>query len=165
MATQAGPRIELIGPFVEGVRDTFQTAASLPVRRRGVYLKKGHTMFGEVSGVIGLSGPTAGTCAVSMSTRLAVYAVRQMLMTPAGEEVTTTDVRDGVGEIVNMVAGRAKAILSKTRFKFDLTLPTIITGRSHEFYRGKGAPCVVVLFDAVGTGESFALDVSVAENA
>ncbi len=158
-----GLKIEMIAPFIEGTKDTFSSVASMQVRRRDVYLKRDHAMFGEISAVIGLSGSTAGTCAVSMPTRLAVRVVRAMLMVPDDETISARDVRDGVGEIVNMVAGRAKAILSPTQYKFDLTLPTIITGTSHEFYRGKGAPCMVVLFDAVPGGESFALDISVAK--
>lgn len=163
MAEIQTPKLALIKPFVDGAKETFETAARLLTRRVDLTLKSGYQMYGDISGVIGLSGPTAGTCALSLRAPLAVAAVRQMLMLPDEEQVSGGDVRDGVGELINMIAGRAKAILSTTRYKFDITLPTIISGRNHEFYQKKGTACVVVTFEAPALGESFTVDICVAE--
>ena len=153
-------KVELISPFVEAAKDTFRNFLSMNVRRRDLYLKQGYGMFGDISAIIGLSGTTAGTCAISMSARAAVTAVERMLMAPVEGGFDSPDIRDGVGELVNIVAGQAKATLSRTQYKFDLTLPTIISGKGHEFFQRRGTYCVVVLFETEEK-EHFTLDLAV----
>lgn len=153
-------KIELITPFIEATKETFNTMLSLHVRRKEVFIKQDYQMFGDFSGVIGLSGTTTGTCALSLPADLAHRAVRAMLMIPQTEELPETDVRDGVGELINMIAGGAKARLSRTSYKFNITLPTIISGGLHEVFHRGGTYCVVIVFETAER-EPFALDVCV----
>ena len=153
--------IELIAPFIDAARETFQTMAGIGVKRKDVYLKEGFDMYGDVSGVIGLSGVTTGTCAVSLPQPLAEKFVRKLLSLPEDSTPDDTDLSDAVGELVNMIAGRAKTILSSTQHTFNITLPTIISGGKHEIFIRKKNACVVILFET-SEGELFALDVCVA---
>ena len=73
-----------------------------------------------------------------------------------------SEIRDGVGKMINMISGRAKAILSTTEYKFDITLPTIISGGGHELFQRVNSVCVVVLFETANH-EEFALDVCFAQ--
>ncbi len=154
-------KIELISPFVEAARDVYGGFIGMPIRRKDLYLKQGYRMFGEVSAIIGLSGVVTGTCAISLSAKAAVQTVEHMLSEPIPQGANCLEVRDGIGETVNMIAGKAKGTLSTTRYKFDITLPTIISGVGHEFFQRRGTHCVVVLFQTLG-GELFTLEVSVA---
>jgi len=154
-------KAEIIGPFIKGTQETLATMAGIKVHRKDVYLKKGYRMYGDISGVIGLSGATVGTCAISMPKGLAMETVRRVLGEPEGKQLEVVEIRDGVGELVNMIVGCAKALLSHTKYRFDLTLPTIISGADHEFFQRDGRLCVVIIFDT-DLGESFALEVSVA---
>ena len=155
-------RIELILPFIESTKDTFSTMLGTEIRRKGVSIKQGFDMFGEVSGVIGLSGATAGTCALTMPTSLAQRLVRTMLMIPESDDLADSDVNDGVGELINMIAGGAKTKLTRTQYKFNITLPTIISGGKHEVFHRGDAHCVVIQFQT-RAGEEFALDVCVSQ--
>ena len=77
-----------------------------------------------------------------------------------GQEATELDedVRDAVGEIANMIAGGAKATLSKDGYNFRIAIPSIVVGAGHTIeHKGKG-PCLVVPFDL--DGETFWLEVS-----
>jgi len=154
-------KIELISPFVEAAREVYAGFIGLPIRRKDLYLKQGYKMFGDISAIIGLSGVVTGTCAISLSAHAAVRTVEKMLCEPLAQGVNCMEVRDGVGETVNMIAGKAKGTLSTTKYKFDITLPTIISGAGHEFFQRRGTHCVVVLFQ---TEEKnlFTLEVSVA---
>lgn len=154
-------KIELIQPFVTGTKETFEGFVGMKIKRKDLYLKQGYGMWGDVSGIIGLSGVTTGNCAISLSRKVALESVGRLLMTDDPESLEDVEVNDGVGELINMIAGRAKAILSTTPYKFDITLPTIITGKGHEFFQKRGSHCVVILFEAE-IGECFTLDVSVA---
>jgi chemotaxis protein CheX len=153
--------IELIAPFVTGTKETFETMVGMRIRRRDVYLKKGYGMFGQVSGIIGLSGHTVGTCAVSMPQALAIEVIGRLIGGVPESGIENTELCDGVGEIINMIAGSAKSILSSTPHHFDITLPTIICGPNHEFFQRKGADCVSFLFET-DTRAFFTLDVCVA---
>lgn len=153
-------KIELIAPFIDATKETLATMVSMQVRRKEVFIKQGYEMYGDVSGVIGLSGATTGTCALSMPASMAERAIRSMLMTPDNEVLAESEIRDGVGELINMIAGGAKTKLSNTMYKFNMTLPTIISGGKHEVFHRGGTYCVVIVFENVER-ESFALDVCI----
>jgi len=156
-------KIELIAPFIESMKDTFSTMVSMELRRREVFIKQGFEMYGDVSAIIGLSGTTTGTCGLSLPAELAQQSVRAMLMTPDDEILSEAEIRDGVGELVNMIAGGAKSKLSQTHYKFNITLPTIISGGRHEVFHRNGTYCVVVVFENIHR-QTLALDVCVAAN-
>ncbi len=156
-----GLKAELITPFVTGTKEVFETMAGLKIRRKAIYLKSNCLMYGDISGIIGLSGPTTGTCAISLPEGLAVRIIESLLGEPLGDNSARAEVNDGVGELINMIAGRAKTLLSSTTYHFDITLPTIISGKNHEFFQRKGTHCVVVVFETEHN-ESFTLDVAIA---
>jgi len=155
-------RIEFIMPFVESTKETFATMLSTEVHRRQVYIKPDYAMYGDVSGIIGLAGPTTGTCALSLPATLAGRLIRATVLEPEGEALSDSDVKDGVGELINRIAGGAKKRLSKTPYKFNITLPTIISGGHHEVFHPTGAYCVVILFQS-SNGPEFTLDVCVSQ--
>jgi chemotaxis protein CheX len=157
----SGLKIELISPFVEGTKEVFETMVGMKVRRKNLYLKQGYMMYGDISAIIGLSGTTMGTCAVSLPYKLALDSIERLIGESLNNDVNRVELRDGVGELINMISGRAKAILSTTQYRFDITLPTIISGEQHEFFQRKGTHCVVILFETE-TGQTFTLDVAVA---
>jgi len=162
-ASSSPLRAEIIAPFVQAAVETLSTMAGIKVQRKSVTLKKGYQMHGEISGVIGLSGKTAGTCAVSLPLKAAVHVIESLICETLPPDLDQQVLRDGVGELINMIAGRAKAILSTTPYKFDITLPTIISGANHEVFHRKGTHCVVVIFE-MEDGQTFALDVCVSAN-
>lgn len=153
-------KIELIAPFIEATKEAFSTMVSMQIRRKEVFIKQGYEMYGDVSGVMGLSGATTGTCALSMPAALAESAVRAMMMTPEDELLAESEIRDGVGELINMIAGGAKTKLSSTMYKFNMTLPTIISGGKHEVFHRASTYCVVIVFENIKR-ETFALDVCI----
>ena len=154
-------KIELIAPFIDATKEAFSTMVSMDLRRKDIFIKQGYEMYGDVSGVIGLSGTTTGTCALSLPAAFAQDAVRTMLMTPDDEILAESEVRDGVGELVNMIAGGAKTKLSSTQYKFNITLPTIISGGPHEVFHRSSTYCVVIVFENMKS-QSLALEVCVA---
>lgn len=154
-------KIELIAPFIDATKETFSTMVSMELRRKEVFIKQGFDMYGEISGIIGLSGTTTGTCGLSLPNDLAQDVVRTMLMIPGDEVLSEAETRDGVGELVNMIAGGAKTKLSQTQYKFNITLPTIISGGKHEVFHRSSTYCVVIVFENM-EGKTFALDVCVA---
>jgi chemotaxis protein CheX len=66
-----------------------------------------------------------------------------------GEEVTSIDdtVTDMVGEITNMVTGGAKRLLSEQGYRFDMAIPSVVSGKNHIIHHKSKAPIVVVPFN------------------
>jgi chemotaxis protein CheX len=62
------------------------------------------------------------------------------------EELTEDIVRDCLGEIANVVAGQAKALLAGTPYHFTFSTPTVVAGGGHEGGATPGGGYLVVLF-------------------
>jgi chemotaxis protein CheX len=56
-------------------------------------------------------------------------------------------VRDCVGEIANVVAGQAKAMLGDTPRRFSFAVPEVVTG-PHDFLPDRGMNCLVAAFES-----------------
>ena len=149
-------------PFIEAVHSTFETMMRRKVIRKEIYTKKNHAMFGDISGVVGVSGKICGTSSVSLPGPMAIECVGDMMGEEISNGLADTIVQDGVGEIINMVAGSAKTALANTEYEIKCTLPTIISGRGHELYHREGTYNVSVIFET-DKGEEFALDVCMEE--
>ncbi len=125
-------KVEYINPFIESVVEVFGTMLETDVARGDVGVSRsGSSNPRDIMALIGLSGPARGTVALSFPTATALALVRKLL----GMETAVVDdtVSDGVAEIVNMVAGSAKAKLTSGGGPpIDLSLPTVVRGRNFE---------------------------------
>ena len=93
----------------------------------------------DISGVVSFTGEVvSGIVAISLDRKTAGALVAQMLgMTP--EEVDNESLKDGVGEMINIIAGQMKVHFSDTSHGFEISLPSIIQGEDHklELFHGK----------------------------
>lgn len=149
--------VEFINPFIEATKNVFKTMVGIDVERDKLYLKEDHKMFGDISGVMGLSGAATGSVVISLPSSLALTVVGSMLGEAAGTEITP-DTCDAVGELINMISGQAKASLTKTKYHFQISIPTVVQGKGHEVTHKKGTPNIVVLFKT-SDGDAFAIQV------
>ncbi len=152
--------VRLINPFISGTKEVFEVMAGLPVKRKSLSLKQDYKMFGEVSGIMGLAGDAVGSVVISFPRQLAESVVSKFLGIEEGEDVTEEDVRDGIGEILNMISGKAKTLLANTEYHFRLSIPTVIIGQDYEISHPKDTPCIVVVFESMNL--KFVLQVSLA---
>lgn len=144
--------VTYINPFVEGTVDTIKQMAGLTCERSGLNLRTDATSRGDITGSMGLSGVAEGFVAVVFRESLARKIVCSMLQISKGEE-TEDDIRDGVGELMNMIAGAAKADLINSEHSFQLSLPTVVVGGPHSVGQSRGTPVMVIEFKCAG--ESF----------
>lgn len=84
-------------------------------------------MSGEVGAVIELSEHNRGAAALLMGRELAGEMIGSILGRP-GNELTAAEIRSGVLEIINMIAGGAKSRLSGTPWHFTLSIPRDCSG-------------------------------------
>lgn len=121
-------KAEYINPFIISLGTVFRTMLQCEVKRGPIHLKERSYPNHPISGVIGLSGLAVGTVVLSMSEQVALKAASTMLMMDCQQ--INADVLDAVGELTNMVAGRAKSQLEE--LQLSVSLPNIVTGQDHE---------------------------------
>lgn len=148
--------VEYINPFIAATLQAVEVTTNLRPARGKPQVRMEHYAQGDVTAVINLTGPSRGTIALSLPASLAVRLYAEMV----GEEASelTSEVLDGVGEIANMVAGGAKAVLSQQGFSFTISIPEILVGKSRSIPHVGSDPCLVVPFH-LGS-DTFWLEVS-----
>jgi chemotaxis protein CheX len=120
-------KAEHINPFLASTISVFDTMLNCKLKRGAPYLKNGNQPRHEVSALIGLSGKAQGTVVLGLSREAALGAAEVLLQERPAE--INGDVTDAVGELVNIIAGGAKAKLE--HLDMSVSLPTVITGKSH----------------------------------
>jgi chemotaxis protein CheX len=120
-------KVEYINPFLASTISVFDTMLNCALTRGTPYVKSGAQPSHEVSGIIGLSGTAQGTVVVGLGRETALRVAEIMLQERQPD--INGDVVDAVGELANIIAGRAKSELE--HLKLTISLPSVITGRCH----------------------------------
>lgn len=119
-------KADFANAFIEATKNVFATMLHCEAHRTGGLSLCGAQSAHEVAGYIGLSGATHAGMAISMPRTTAVKVAESMLQESIAE--FNQDVIDAVGEVANMVAGAAKAMLE--HHQLSITLPTVVVGQS-----------------------------------
>ena len=145
--------VGIINPFLESMSNVLATMAMLEPTPGKVALKEEDIAFGDVTGIIGLTGTNfRASMAITFTKPVILEVCARML----GESVTEIDstVTDLVGEITNMVTGGAKNLLSQKGYDIGLSTPVVITGENHQVVHKAHGPKIVIPF-SVPTGSFF----------
>ncbi len=137
--------VEFINPFLSSILNVLSTMAMLEAKPGKPDIKKSNVACGDVTGLIGMAGKQAkGTLAITFTEPVILDITKRML----GEEETNINdtVTDMVGEITNMVSGGAKKILSEKGYRFDMAIPSVITGKDHVISHKSKSPIIIVPF-------------------
>ena len=139
--------VEYINPFLSSLVNVLSTMANTKIDPGQPRIKKDEVAHGDVSGLIGMVGPTMkGSFSVSFDESLALEIMFRML----GERPTSinADVTDMVGEITNMVTGGAKRILGDKGYEFTMATPIIVSGKSHTVTHKCEGPTILMPFNS-----------------
>jgi chemotaxis protein CheX len=137
--------VNLINPFVEATLHVLSSLAFTKARAGKPYLKKDSLAQGDVSGIVGLTGETSGTLSVSFSEQSILTIVSNMFGEPVLE--INDEVKDAVGEILNIVSGQARQKLESKGRLLKGAIPTVITGKNHTISHITRQPIIAIPFD------------------
>ena len=121
--------VNYINPFIEAVDSVFTTMLNVRPKRNGVKVSNEQSSAPSLTSIVGLSGQVSGVVALRFPPETALKLAGKLLgsdLSQVNEEVV-----DAISELVNMVAGSAKA-------KFDhdppleLGLPTVVEGAGYK---------------------------------
>ncbi|MBD3169760.1 MAG: chemotaxis protein CheX [candidate division Zixibacteria bacterium] len=149
-------KAEHINPFINSVSEVFKSMLNCDVKVGKVEISEPKDCDEEqyIIGMIGMSGTARGVISMKFPEETAKKAVGKFV----GLEFETVDseVIDGIGELINIVAGNAK-----TKFQghsISLSLPTVVKGSVYKLKNlGKLVWLSVPFSSEVG---SFSIEVS-----
>lgn len=122
-------KAEFLNPFLQATVNVLSTMAMLSPKPGKPQIKESDVAVGDITGIIGLTGHSEGSLAVSFSEACALKIVENMI----GEKYTemNEEVADAVGELTNMISGDARSQLQKLGFDFTSAIPTVVRGKDH----------------------------------
>ena len=148
--------MEYLTPFINSAKHVLKTMASIDAEYKELYFPNDFRIFGDVSGIIGLSGKAEGTAVITFYWDLARKVISQM-MRVTEDQINAEFIHDGVGELINMISGFSKKYFIGKPYHFELSIPTVVMGSGHQIGHPEDVSIALVIFD-VGKS-SFALQV------
>jgi chemotaxis protein CheX len=149
-------KAEIINPFITATINVFQTMTGFEPKKGEIYIKQDDKMTFDISGIIGIAGKMQGYIVLSFPEQLVLELVSGFL----GEKKThmSKDVIDAVGEFVNMIAGSSKRVFAEQGMKYNIGIPSVITGKNHIINRPSNVICLGVNF-SIGE-QNFVIEVA-----
>jgi chemotaxis protein CheX len=122
-------RSDVAQPFLLAAKGVLEQELGGEVERGKVTVEKGDFAAGEVTAVIGVTGALSGAVMYRMSEATALAIVGHMM----GRRFDELDAlaRSGVGELGNVITGRAGVLLERAGVSADVAPPMLIVGRGN----------------------------------
>jgi chemotaxis protein CheX len=127
-------------PFIKSTKNIFETMLQLSVEVGTPELKEPSAPSQDVSGIIAFSGDFDGSVILSFPETTAHRVVN--LFTGMDLSGSPEDLSDAVGELVNMIAGGAKAQFDGQ--KISISCPSVVLGRDHVVHGAKDVARVCI---------------------
>jgi len=137
-------KAEYINPFIISVTELFESMLECTVKMGTPGIAAHDDGVPDIIGVIGLSGTAQGTVALKLPVKTALKVVGQMVGTKF--KSVDSSIIDGIGELVNIIAGNAKG-----RFeghKISVSLPTVVRGNIYTLNNIENAIYLSVPFES-----------------
>src|SRR5437588_10902753 len=120
-------RADVAQPFVLAAKGVLEHELGGDVGRGRVRVERGDFEAGGVTAVIGITGALSGAVLYRMSEAAALAIVGRIM----GQNFSELDAlaRSGVGELGNVITGRAGALLDRAGVRAGVAPPVLIVGR------------------------------------
>lgn len=129
-----------ITPFIRTTRNIFDTMFQMPVVVGDPQVKTNPGLSFDVSAIIGMSGDVEGSVVLSFPRPTAQRIVS--LFTGAEVGDADEELSDAVGELVNMIAGGAKAQFPSGAV--SISCPSVVIGSNHTVFGKKDVVCICI---------------------
>jgi len=136
--------VKYINPFLTGTLEVLKKMAHVDAVPGKPRVKQDEAAFGDVSGIIGITGDALGSLALSFSETCICRIVANML----GEQCSgvTQEIIDAAGELTNMISGASRTQMEKMGMSVYAAIPTVVHGRQHTISHILKSPSIVIPF-------------------
>ncbi|MCD6507807.1 chemotaxis protein CheX [Candidatus Poribacteria bacterium] len=132
---------KLIRSIIEGTKQVFRMMLSVdPIPGEPKESRETGMKVSGITGIIGFAGER-GSCILYIRCPDDVAEILASKMLGAEFNGMGEEIRDALGEIANMISGSVNSFLSDMGLEFNLSIPTIISGRDYEIDMGSGDLC------------------------
>ncbi len=120
-------KVEFVNPFIQAACEVLDSELGGEAQRGEVRLQKSAFTTDEVTALVGVTGTVSGLVLYSMSQTTAVALASRMM----GQEFQELDAlaQSGIGELGNVITGRAGVLLSEAGYLSNITPPALVVGR------------------------------------
>jgi chemotaxis protein CheX len=120
-------RADVAQPFMLAARGVLEQELGGEVGRGQITVERGDFEAGEITAVVGVTGALSGAVMYRMSEKTALAIVGQMM----NQEFRELDAlaRSGIGELGNVITGRAGVLLEKAGISAQIAPPMLIVSR------------------------------------
>ena len=158
-ASAVSPEIEecLVQPFIGAVTLALTEMAGTELLVQGIFHRPAAATLGDIFALIRFAGSDDGF--LLSFPRPTAVALSRRILANAVEQVDESLMQDCLGEVANVVAGQAKALLAQTRFHFTFSTPIVACASLPAGPVKFDRDCVAVIFR--GEPGDFALQICV----
>lgn len=122
--------VDYINPVLEAIVEVLSMMANVQPKVGKPILKSGSKAQGDVTGIMSMHGSnTKGSIAITFS-KPAILEICYNMLGDTKKDVDD-EVLNLVGELTNMVTGKAKALLEEKGYDIGMSLPTVVSGKDH----------------------------------
>ncbi len=114
---------------IKGTEEMFESVLGWKVTGSAPVEKQIGEAKSEVSVIISFVGAVSGAFVLKCSKKFAAAIASQMLGMEVGEE--SDDMKDAVGELLNMVVGNAKTYYASKKEGFKISVPSTVIGEDY----------------------------------
>ncbi|HYT91351.1 MAG TPA: chemotaxis protein CheX [Gemmataceae bacterium] len=136
---------QFLEPFIAAACVALREWTNTDVVVRDVHFQIPDEALGEVAAGLSLISTMEGELILSCSEQTAASLAGRIL---DGVQQNPEEwlIRDCLGEVANVIAGQAKALLADTPYSFAFSTPTVVSGGGEEIRPQTDVDCVIVAF-------------------
>jgi len=119
-------KVEFVNPFLQAASEVLDSELGGEVERGTLRLQKTAFTTDEVTALVGVTGTLNGLVLYSMSQATALRIVSRV-MSQEFEEFDAI-AQSGIGELGNVITGRASVLLSEAGYPSNISPPAVVLG-------------------------------------
>jgi chemotaxis protein CheX len=121
-------KVAFVNPFIDAAREVLESELGGDTNRGDLRMHKSAYTTDEVTALVGVAGAVSGVVLYSMSEETARNMVARML----GKDCPEFDAmaQSGIGELGNVITGRAAALLALAGYASNITPPALVMGKN-----------------------------------
>lgn len=147
-------KVEYVNPFIESSAEVLQEVAQLGTDRGALELKDPNSPFRDVCVILGIVGQIHGQVVYGFDDDIAKKVISKMMM---GAEVNELDemAKSALGELGNMITGKASIKLDSIGVSIDISPPTLVMAKNLKISSINIPMIIVPLESELGTIEVY----------
>ena len=119
-------KVEFVNPFIQAATEVLESELGGESQRGELRLHKSAVTTDEVTAIVGITGTVMGLVLYSMNETTALAILSRTMNQDFGEFDALA--QSGIGELGNVITGRAGVLLSQAGYPSNMTPPAVVVG-------------------------------------